>query len=80
MEVLCKSQKLKMAWLARVLSLSGFGGLLEGAPARALSLWIGYLVGTLDRFNDAKKREVMERVKHAHVWYNHHILFLNLNW
>ena len=25
----------------------------------------GYLVGTLDRFNDAKKAEVEERVKHA---------------
>ena len=25
----------------------------------------GYLVGTLDRFNDAKKAEVVERVKHA---------------
>ena len=25
----------------------------------------GYLVGTLDRFNDAKKSEVMERVKHS---------------
>lgn len=27
----------------------------------------GYLVGTLDRFNDAKKREVTDRVKHMHV-------------
>src|SRR5690554_6218884 len=26
----------------------------------------GYLVGTLDRFNDAKKKEVEERVKHFH--------------
>ena len=25
----------------------------------------GYLVGTLDRFNDAKKQEVMDRVKHT---------------
>ena len=25
----------------------------------------GYLVGTLDRFNDAKKAEVQERVKHT---------------
>lgn len=24
----------------------------------------GYLVGTLDRFNDGKKAEVLERVKH----------------
>lgn len=27
----------------------------------------GYLVGTMDRFNDAKKQEVIDRVKHAHV-------------
>ena len=27
----------------------------------------GYLVGTLDRFNDAKRAEVHDRVKHLHV-------------
>lgn len=27
----------------------------------------GYLVGSLDRFNDAKKAEVQDRVKHMHV-------------
>lgn len=27
----------------------------------------GYLVGTLDRFNDAKRAEVNDRVKHLHV-------------
>ena len=27
----------------------------------------GYLVGTLDRFNDAKRAEVHDRVKHMHV-------------
>ena len=27
----------------------------------------GYLVGTLDRFNDAKRAEVKDRVKHLHV-------------
>lgn len=27
----------------------------------------GYLVGTLDRFNDAKKAEVRDRVKHMHL-------------
>ena len=27
----------------------------------------GYLVGTLDRFNDAKKAEVHDRVKHVHL-------------
>lgn len=25
----------------------------------------GYLVGTLDRFNDAKRAEVQDRVKHS---------------
>lgn len=25
----------------------------------------GYLVGTIDRFNDAKRAEVQDRVKHA---------------
>jgi ribonucleoside-triphosphate reductase len=25
----------------------------------------GYLVGTLDRFNDAKRKEVEDRVKHS---------------
>lgn len=27
----------------------------------------GYLVGTLDRFNDAKRSEVEERVKHGYI-------------
>jgi hypothetical protein len=27
----------------------------------------GSLVGTLDRFNDAKRAEVQDRVKHMHV-------------
>lgn len=27
----------------------------------------GYLVGTLDRFNDAKRAEVNDRVKHLHL-------------
>jgi hypothetical protein len=27
----------------------------------------GYLVGTLDRFNDAKRAEVQDRVKHMHL-------------
>lgn len=27
----------------------------------------GYLVGTLDRFNDAKRAEERDRVKHQHV-------------
>ena len=27
----------------------------------------GYLVGTLDRFNNAKKKEVEDRVKHTNI-------------
>lgn len=27
----------------------------------------GYLVGTLDRFNNAKRAEEHDRIKHAHV-------------
>ena len=27
----------------------------------------GYLVGTLDRFNNGKRAEVQDRVKHLHV-------------
>ena len=27
----------------------------------------GYLVGTLDRFNNAKRSEVKDRVKHMHL-------------
>ena len=27
----------------------------------------GYLTGTLDRFNDAKRAEVHDRVKHMHL-------------
>ena len=27
----------------------------------------GYLVGTLDRFNDGKRAEVRDRVKHMHI-------------
>jgi len=27
----------------------------------------GYLVGSLDRFNDAKRAEVNDRVKHLHL-------------
>lgn len=34
----------------------------------------GYLVGTLDRFNDAKRAEVEDRVKHMtfQKWQNDH--------
>ena len=33
-------------------------------PNRKIRRITGYLVGTLDRFNDAKRAEVQDRVKH----------------
>lgn len=33
-------------------------------PFQRIRRITGYLVGTLDRFNDAKRKEVEERVKH----------------
>ena len=37
------------------------------APLRFERIWriTGYLVGTVDRFNDAKRAEVEDRVKHS---------------
>lgn len=36
----------------------------EGVPFERIRRITGYLVGTIDRFNDAKKAEVEDRVKH----------------
>ena len=36
----------------------------EAAPFERIRRITGYLVGTLDRFNDAKRAEVEDRVKH----------------
>lgn len=36
----------------------------EAAPFERIRRITGYLVGTLDRFNDAKRAEVGDRVKH----------------
>ena len=36
----------------------------EGVKFERIRRITGYLVGTLDRFNDAKKAEVEDRVKH----------------
>lgn len=36
----------------------------EGVPFERIRRITGYLVGTVDRFNDAKKAEVEDRVKH----------------
>ena len=37
----------------------------EGVGFERIRRITGYLVGTLDRFNDAKRTEVAERVKHG---------------
>ena len=36
----------------------------EGVKFERIRRITGYLVGTIDRFNDAKKAEVKDRVKH----------------
>ncbi len=36
----------------------------EGVKFERIRRITGYLVGTLDRFNDAKRAEEMDRVKH----------------
>ena len=38
----------------------------EGIRFERIRRITGYLVGTLDRFNDGKKAEVRDRVKHQH--------------
>ena len=37
----------------------------ESVPFERIRRITGYLVGTLDRFNNAKKKEVDDRVKHS---------------
>ena len=37
----------------------------EGMDFERIRRFTGYLVGTLDRFNDAKRAEVEDRVKHG---------------
>ncbi|MBU3826500.1 MAG: hypothetical protein IAA31_03305 [Candidatus Anaerobiospirillum merdipullorum] len=39
----------------------------EGVKFERIRRVTGYLVGTLDRFNDGKRAEERDRVKHMHV-------------
>lgn len=39
----------------------------EGVKFERIRRVTGYLVGTLDRFNDGKRAEVSQRVKHMKV-------------
>ena len=47
----------------RIKNVNGKVG--EGVKFERIRRITGYLVGTLDRFNDAKTAEVKERVKHG---------------
>lgn len=38
-----------------------------GVPFERIRRITGYLVGTIDRFNNAKRAEVADRVKHAQL-------------
>ena len=49
----------------RLHAVNGIVG--EGVKFERIRRVTGYLVGTLDRFNDAKKVEVHDRVKHMHL-------------
>ena len=37
----------------------------QGVPFEHISRITGYLAGTVERFNDAKRAEVRDRVKHG---------------
>lgn len=39
----------------------------KGVKFQRIRRVTGYLVGTLDRFNDGKKAEESQRVKHMHL-------------
>ena len=39
--------------------------IFDAVPFQRIRRITGYLVGTLDRFNDAKRSEVDDRVKHS---------------
>lgn len=43
----------------------GITPVFERVPFQRIRRITGYLVGTLDRFNDAKRAEVEDRVKHG---------------
>ena len=49
--------------IAKVKNVDGKVG--EGVKFERIRRITGYLVGTIDRFNDAKAAEVKERVKHG---------------
>ncbi len=52
-----------MLMVTRLKAVNGVVG--EGVKFDRIRRVTGYLVGTLDRFNDGKRAEVNERVKHT---------------
>lgn len=54
----------------KVTNINGIDMVGEGVGFDRIRRVTGYLVGTLDRFNDAKRAEERDRVKHSLV---HHI-------
>ena len=49
------------------LHADAYGGVGKGVKLERIRRVTGYLVGTLDRFNNGKLAEVRDRVKHMHV-------------
>jgi len=49
--------------MQKVMNVNGQVG--EGVKFERIRRITGYLVGTIDRFNDAKAKEVQDRVKHG---------------
>ncbi len=54
-----------MANFCRLHAHNGIVG--QGVRFERIRRVTGYLVGTLDRFNNAKRAEVRDRVRHAHL-------------
>ena len=51
--------------MTKITNSNASGQVGEGVQFERIRRITGYLVGTLDRFNDAKAAEVKERVKHG---------------
>lgn len=66
--VLVVFSEIKWGSIAMVTRLHARNGVVgEGVKFERIRRVTGYLVGTLDRFNDAKRAEEHDRVKHMHV-------------
>ena len=76
-KALSQRQKQVLSWWTPQSAYSGYNGIIEDVcpkcgrtedahnqPFERIRRITGYLVGTLDRFNDAKRAEEHDRVKH----------------